>query len=319
MNPITATNSASPTNQMLTPSQSAIAWAGIDAYHRAMAQPSLNVLPSTTATAAQPATTASAAGHVVDPDKMISLDVAGLGKLVASLVTSLLSQPGLPQASLKQAGSTGAGSAPASTATAGPTGTAGEAAAKGFGGLSSKGVDFIYKKEHADGAMIEHPSGGSGVTIGAGYDMKDKKAPQIKSDLMAAGASADVAEKLSKGAGLSGSAASAFVKENKTLLNDKGKDFEVKLMAPELEKAGKEVDRNVKVPITQGMRDALISFTFNCGEGGLQKSGILSKLNSGDKAGAAAVLSKAITTDSTGTQLAGLVSRRKEESAMFSA
>ena len=38
----------------------------------------------------------------------------------------------------------------------------------------------------------------------------------------------------------------------------------------------------VKVPLTQGEFDALVSFTFNCGEGALQSSTMLSRLNRGD-------------------------------------
>ena len=74
---------------------------------------------------------------------------------------------------------------------------------------------FFYGK-------LAHPSHNSGVTIGAGYDMGGRTEPQVKADLIAAGVSADLAGKLAKGAGLTGTAAQNFVDANRPtlLIND---------------------------------------------------------------------------------------------------
>jgi uncharacterized protein (TIGR02594 family) len=79
--------------------------------------------------------------------------------------------------------------------------------------------------------------------------------------------------------------------------------------------AEQAVRDNVKVPLTQGQFDALVSFTFNLGAGALQKSTLLKKLNAGDYAGAQAEFGKWVHAG--GQRLEGLVRRRAEEAALF--
>ena len=62
-----------------------------------------------------------------------------------------------------------------------------------------------------------HPTPTSGVTIGLGYDMKEKTPQQIMNDLMDVGVEEDKAQTLSEAAGLSGKEATAFTKKNKSL------------------------------------------------------------------------------------------------------
>jgi hypothetical protein len=62
-----------------------------------------------------------------------------------------------------------------------------------------------------------HPTPTSGVTIGLGYDMKEKTAEQIMNDLIDVGVEEDKAQTLSEAAGLSGKEATAFTKTNKSL------------------------------------------------------------------------------------------------------
>ena len=62
-----------------------------------------------------------------------------------------------------------------------------------------------------------HPTPTSGVTIGLGYDMKEKTAEQIMNDLVDVGVEEDKAKTLSEAAGLSGKEATAFTKANKSL------------------------------------------------------------------------------------------------------
>ena len=75
------------------------------------------------------------------------------------------------------------------------------------------------------------------------------------------------------------------------------------------------VDRLVKVPLTQGMFDALVSFTYNLGPGALEKSTLLDQLNRGDYDGAAAQFDR--WNKAGGKVLAGLVRRRAAERALF--
>jgi lysozyme len=69
------------------------------------------------------------------------------------------------------------------------------------------------------------------------------------------------------------------------------------------------------VPLTQGMFDALVSFSFNVGLGTLQRSTLRQKLLRGDKAGAAEELLKYCMAG--GKILKGLQNRRIDERAMF--
>ncbi len=75
------------------------------------------------------------------------------------------------------------------------------------------------------------------------------------------------------------------------------------------------IHRRVKVPITQSMFDALVSFGYNVGGGNLAKSTLLKKLNRKDYKGAANEFGK--WTKSKGKRLPGLVRRRAGEKALF--
>lgn len=74
-----------------------------------------------------------------------------------------------------------------------------------------------------------------------------------------------------------------------------------------------DVNRLVKVPLTQHEFDALVSFHFNTGS--LGKSTLLKKLNQMDKGGAALEFLK--WTRGGGKVLPGLVRRRKAEQYLF--
>lgn len=89
--------------------------------------------------------------------------------------------------------------------------------------------------------------------------------------------------------------------------------------AAELAKFERAVDRLVKVELNQNQYDALVSFSYNCGEGALQKSTILKKLNKGDYAGACAGFSawNKATVKGKRVVLRGLTRRRAAEAALF--
>lgn len=83
----------------------------------------------------------------------------------------------------------------------------------------------------------------------------------------------------------------------------------------ELDKHEAAVRRLVTVDITQSQFDALVSFSYNVGEGALSKSTLLKKLNKGDHAGACKEFMK--WDKAAGRQLRGLTIRRAREAAMF--
>jgi len=75
------------------------------------------------------------------------------------------------------------------------------------------------------------------------------------------------------------------------------------------------VNQLVKVKITQGQFDALVSFAYNLGLRSLSTSTLLRKLNAGDKQGAANEFGKWVNAG--GVKLAGLVKRRAAERELF--
>ncbi|MGQ4865879.1 MULTISPECIES: lysozyme [Enterobacter cloacae complex] len=76
-----------------------------------------------------------------------------------------------------------------------------------------------------------------------------------------------------------------------------------------------DVSRLVKVGLTQGQFDALVSFTYNLGARSLSTSTLLRKLNAGDYAGAA---DEFLRWNKAGDKvLNGLTRRREAERALF--
>lgn len=71
----------------------------------------------------------------------------------------------------------------------------------------------------------------------------------------------------------------------------------------------------VKVHLSQGMFDALISFIFNVGKGNFQKSTLLRKLNNYDYVGASQEFQRWIYVK--GKPSSGLIRRREEERKLF--
>jgi lysozyme len=87
------------------------------------------------------------------------------------------------------------------------------------------------------------------------------------------------------------------------------------LLSIDLGKCVAGVRRLVRVPLSQGQVDALVSFAFNAGLGNLERSTLLRKLNGGDDYGAAGEFPRWCRA---GTEvLPGLVRRRKSEQRLF--
>ena len=87
------------------------------------------------------------------------------------------------------------------------------------------------------------------------------------------------------------------------------------MLAADLVRFERAVERLVRVPLNQGQFDALVSFTYNVGEGNFTKSTLLRKLNAGDTAGAAEQFKRWVNAG--GKVLPGLVKRRVAERALF--
>lgn len=87
------------------------------------------------------------------------------------------------------------------------------------------------------------------------------------------------------------------------------------LLAEDLKTAEAAVNGAVKVPISQGAFDSLVSFTFNVGAGAFKRSTLVRLLNFGDYTGAANEFLR--WNRAGGRVMAGLTKRRKEEREMF--
>lgn len=83
----------------------------------------------------------------------------------------------------------------------------------------------------------------------------------------------------------------------------------------EIAKFEDAVSRNVTVEINQNEFDAMVSLAYNIGAAAFGRSTVLRRLNKGDRAGAAKAFN--LWNKGGGRVLAGLVSRRMRESALF--
>lgn len=83
----------------------------------------------------------------------------------------------------------------------------------------------------------------------------------------------------------------------------------------DLRGAERDVERLVKVPVSDNQFSALVSFVFNLGAGSLSRSTLLRKLNTGDYTGASEEFWK--WRRAGGKILKGLVRRRAAEKELF--
>ena len=87
------------------------------------------------------------------------------------------------------------------------------------------------------------------------------------------------------------------------------------LLVAHLDKFCKIVESLVKVTLTDNQFAALVSFTYNLGEGNLKSSTLLKKLNASNYADTATEFEK--WNKAAGKVLAGLTKRRQAEKALF--
>lgn len=84
----------------------------------------------------------------------------------------------------------------------------------------------------------------------------------------------------------------------------------------DIAKAERAVDRLITVPLTQGQYDALVSFTYNCGAGALQRSTLRQRINRGDSRVSDQFL---VWNKVKGRVSLGLTRRRAAEARLFMA
>jgi len=87
------------------------------------------------------------------------------------------------------------------------------------------------------------------------------------------------------------------------------------LLKKDVERFEVAVNKLVTVELSQNQFDALVSFTYNLGEGSLQKSTLLKVLNRGEYSKAAGQFEH--WCFSNGKELKGLVARREAEEQLF--
>lgn len=91
----------------------------------------------------------------------------------------------------------------------------------------------------------------------------------------------------------------------------------VELLKSDLITAESAVKRLVKVPLKQNQFDALVSFTFNLGEGNLKSSTLLKVINSTPNDFEQIAYQFSRWNKAGGKILEGLVKRRKEEATLY--
>jgi lysozyme len=89
----------------------------------------------------------------------------------------------------------------------------------------------------------------------------------------------------------------------------------VELLQQDASKAARAVQQAITTQLSQPQLDALISFTFNVGEGNLRASTLRRKLNAGDRGAVPDQLMRWVF--SGGKKLPGLIKRRQAEGALF--
>ncbi len=180
---------------------------------------------------------------------------------------------------------------------------------------SHNGMLFLYGREALFGVsnLLHWPGGGSGVTLGPGYDMGERSAAEISADLQKVGIDRANANNVAKAAGLKGEVAEKFVKENVGMIDMTrfpGSEFSLlKLIIPRYEKI---VRGRLSVDLYQHQFDALVSFAYNPGPRFGEVAGLI---NRGETGKAMQVIKS--VNKSGGKELPGLNRRRQLEVALY--
>ncbi|GAN83678.1 hypothetical protein GHA01_14430 [Novacetimonas hansenii] len=155
------------------------------------------------------------------------------------------------------------------------------------------------------------PGGASGVTLGPGYDMRDRSRAEIEQKLRAIGINSSLASRVAAGSGLRGEAARRFAQDNRNLV-DLSDLQQRRLLQVNLPSYEAIVRRGIHVYLTQNEFNALVSFVYNPGRGW---PGVRAAINSGDKLKAVRIIEEQVR--SKGKVLRGLVRRRHDEAMLL--
>jgi GH24 family phage-related lysozyme (muramidase) len=179
--------------------------------------------------------------------------------------------------------------------------------------LSPNGFKMLFKHEAWAGVShrLHYPGGGSGVTLGPGYDMKLRKESDVIKRLVLIGIDKDIAAKVAKGVGKSGEEANKFCVENKALIKlTQQQEIELlKLTTPSYEN---QLKNKISVYLTQYEFDALVSFAYNPGK---QLDKVCNFINQGNIGDAMALIKRIVYSGKK--MMAGLVDRRKHEVDLY--
>jgi hypothetical protein len=178
---------------------------------------------------------------------------------------------------------------------------------------SSQGLQFIFRHESLKG-VSEHlhwPGGSSGVTLGPGYDMKERTRTQIAADMAAIGLSKATGDKVAGAARLTGSAAEDFADDNEDLvrLQDHQQTSLLSRVVPAYEAV---VKRNITTELLQHQFDALVCFCYNPGGSFLP---VAHALNGGKESHGMHIIKTRIVTGHQ--KSSGLLHRRIDEIQLF--
>ncbi len=180
--------------------------------------------------------------------------------------------------------------------------------------ISPEGLRFIYSHEARENISnhLHWPKDtASGVTLGPGYDMKQRTPASIVTDMLAIGLDLATAKKIAEGAGKKGADADNFAKTNKELVN-LTREQQMQLLAYIVPSYEKIVSKNITVDLVQHEFDALVSFAYNPGSA---FSEVAHYINQGHIAQAMKTIKSVVTSKSA--VIPGLVKRRNDEISLY--
>lgn len=178
---------------------------------------------------------------------------------------------------------------------------------------SPKGLQFIYTREAMKNVSnrLHWPGGASGVTLGPGYDMRERSKATIVTDMTSIGVDMESAKSISNAAGLKGKDAKDFCKNNHSLisLTDQAEFKLMKKVVPAYEKSVKNA---ITIDLLPHEFDALVSFAYNLGS---LWTSIATNINNGKIVAAMNRLKEG--NKSGGKINQGLTKRRALEAALY--
>jgi len=179
--------------------------------------------------------------------------------------------------------------------------------------VSSSGMTFLFHREAwANKSCYLHwPRGASGVTLGPGYDMKNRTPQEIKAAMISIGLDEATATKIGEAATLTDGEAETFAKNNKSLVK-LTQQQETDLLRITVPAYANSVKNQIFVTLTQYEFDALVSFAYNPGG---RLTTVCNYINNGQISDAMTEIKRAIT--SKGEVLQGLVNRRQFEVELY--